>query len=116
MRLKIFSRFYIPESNLISLTVTVEAFTYLRYIITLIQLEFKNFEIFGKCPLKVCIFFQITDSSDDGSGGDVLVTGGGAGHRFVEVRLTSQIGKGLDYFILAYTDISRSGVNSTLLQ
>lgn len=40
----------------------------------------------------------------DDSGGEVEVVDGGIGHKFVEVRLNSQIGKGLDYLVLVYAN------------
>lgn len=40
----------------------------------------------------------------DESGGEVEITDGGINHRYVEMRFHSQIGKGLDYIVLVYTD------------
>lgn len=58
--------------------------------------------------------FQITDHSIDGSGGTVELTDGGVDHKFVELRFNSQLGKGLDYMILAYTNTQTSGNNATV--
>lgn len=55
----------------------------------------------------------MTDRSDDDSGGSVEITGGGVHHRFVEMRFNSQIGKGIEYMILAYTDEPVAAVNSS---
>lgn len=40
----------------------------------------------------------------DDSGGDVDITEGGIGHKYVEIRLQSNIGKDLDYVIIVYHD------------
>lgn len=47
-------------------------------------------------------FFQILDSSDDGSGGNVSITEGGIGYRFIEIGFNSLIGRGLDYVIMIF--------------
>lgn len=46
---------------------------------------------------------QVIDATF-GDGGEVEITDGGLNHKFVEVRLKSQIGKGLDYLIMTYTE------------
>lgn len=46
--------------------------------------------------------FQIVDTTYEVSPGVVDVIGGGVNERYVEVRLTSQIGKSMDYVIQAY--------------
>lgn len=48
--------------------------------------------------------FKATDTSVDDSGGEVEIVDGGIGHKFVEIRLMSIIGKGLDYLVLAYAN------------
>lgn len=50
--------------------------------------------------------FQVTDTNLDESGADVQITEGGIGHKYVEIRMQSQIGKKLDYVIVVYTDFS----------
>lgn len=52
---------------------------------------------------------QVTDLTLDDSGGEAEITGGGLNHKFVEIRLNSQIGKALLYAITAYA----KGTNNT---
>lgn len=49
----------------------------------------------------------------DDSGGDVEITEGGLGHKYVEIRFNSQIGKGLDYLVMVYTEHNSFAYNNT---
>lgn len=62
--------------------------------------------------IQLLSYFQATDTSLDDTGGDVEITDGGIGHKYVEVRLQSRIGKDLDYVIIAYHD-ETSATNTT---
>lgn len=40
----------------------------------------------------------------DDTGGQVNITDGGISHKYVEIRLNSQIGKALDYVVVVYAN------------
>lgn len=47
---------------------------------------------------------MIDTTYGDGGDTEVEIVDGGINHKFVEVRLNSEIGKGLKYMIMAYSD------------
>lgn len=46
---------------------------------------------------------QATDITQDDSGGHAEIIDGGLGHKYVKIRFNSQIGKGLDFLVMVYT-------------
>lgn len=57
---------------------------------------------------------QAIDETPGDDGGHVELTDGGVNHRFLEVRLNSQIGGPLEYMIIAFTKRDHESNNSSL--
>lgn len=68
------------------------------YLCNILNKNFTKYVI-----LSVTTMFQIVDTTYEVSPGTVEIVGGGVNQRYVEVRLTSQIGKSMDYVIQAYS-------------